>query len=133
VFASLALSVGNLAAISRIRELTNAGRELWISRQVLREYLSVVTRPDCPPHPLPPTLSLAAAEYMLSHFRLADEDDETSRTLLQLIKRYGVKGTAIHDCNILAAMIQYKIPALLTDNVKNFKRYTDLVTLLPLR
>ena len=46
VYASVTASPFHQQALSAIQNYAAAGTELWISRQVLREYLAVVTRPQ---------------------------------------------------------------------------------------
>jgi predicted nucleic acid-binding protein len=45
VYASLALSPFHAAATERLAALEGDGVDLWVSRQVLREYLAAMTRP----------------------------------------------------------------------------------------
>jgi hypothetical protein len=43
-----------------------------------------------------------------------------------------VSGKQIHDANIVATMIAYRIEYLLTHNVVDFERFTSLIHILPL-
>ena len=38
----------------------------------------------------------------------------------------------IHDANLVATMLAYDIPELLTNNPGHFQRFTDQITLRPL-
>lgn len=40
--------------------------------------------------------------------------------------------TQVHDANIVATMLAYGIPRLLTHNVDDFKRFAHLIAVLPL-
>ena len=41
-------------------------------------------------------------------------------------------GKQVHDANIVATMLVHDVPLLLTNNVSDFKRFADSVTVLPL-
>lgn len=43
-----------------------------------------------------------------------------------------MSGKQIHDANIVATMIAYRIEYLLTHNVVDFERFTSLIHILPL-
>ena len=45
VYANLALSPWHTQAVQRLTTLDAEGTPLWVSRQVLREYLAAMTRP----------------------------------------------------------------------------------------
>ena len=46
VYASLRNSPWHVQAIQALHTELQSGREMWVSRQILREYLAVMTRPD---------------------------------------------------------------------------------------
>ena len=39
-------------------------------------------------------------------------------------------GKQIHDANIVATMLAYNIPCLLTHNVKDFKRFEGIIEIV---
>jgi predicted nucleic acid-binding protein len=41
---------------------------------------------------------------------------------------YPIGGKQVHDANIVATMLVYGIPCLLTHNAKDFERFGDIVT-----
>ncbi|MEH2170887.1 MAG: hypothetical protein V7K41_30400 [Nostoc sp.] len=42
-------------------------------------------------------------------------------------------GKQVHDANIVATMLVYGIPQLLTHNTSDFARFSGLITVLPLQ
>jgi predicted nucleic acid-binding protein len=42
-------------------------------------------------------------------------------------------GKQVHDANIVATMLVYGIPKLLTHNTTDFARFSELITVLPLQ
>ena len=120
----------HLGATEMFKEI--AGKcELWISRQVLREYAVVMTRPGIVEKPLSSQDVVSDIEKWESIFLIADETEETTRTLVQLIKSYDIKGKKVHDANIVATMIGNSIQTLFTLNADDFRRFIEieLVTL----
>ena len=65
-------------------------------------------------------------------FRIADENATVTARLLDLLERTPVGGRQVHDANIVATMLTHGVTRLLTENVKDFKRFADLITVLPL-
>ena len=61
-----------------------------------------------------------------------DDGPAVTARLLETIEQYSVAGKQIHDANIVATMLVHKIPALLTHNIADFKRYQDIITVIPL-
>lgn len=131
VFASLPLSSMYRAAHAALHEIGKQNTEAWVSRQVLREYLVQITRPGTIPAGSPVTASAQVAT-MQSLFRVADETPIVTDHLLDLLRTIGAAGKQIHDANIVATMQVNQIPRLLTNNVKDFKRYSHLITVVPL-
>jgi len=106
--------------------------ELWISRQVVREYLVQATHPRTFAQPLTLPQIMMHIETIQSLFRIADDTHEVTAQLLELLKAYPTGGKQVHDANIIATMLVYGIDTLLTINVEDMKRFADRVKLLPL-
>lgn len=132
IYANLALSPFHQAARTQLETLDQQGCELWLSRQTLREYLSVLTRPNLRTAPLPMSALLADVRYFNSRFRVGEDGPLVLNNLLDLLTRFPTEGKQVHDANAVATMLRYGITHLLTHNVKDFTRYTSLITLLPL-
>ena len=52
--------------------------------------------------------------------------------LLELLKDVPTFGKQVHDANIVAAMLTYRVSTLLTHNTADFARFTALIRILPL-
>ncbi|HHV81927.1 TPA: type II toxin-antitoxin system VapC family toxin [bacterium] len=100
--------------------------ELWISRQVLREYAVIVTRPGMVEKPLSSEEGSSDIEKFEDIFRIADEIEGVTKILLGLIRKYEIKGKRIHDANIVATMFDNTITKLFTINVKDFENFEDI-------
>lgn len=97
VYASQTQSAFHGRATAVLNWARQEQRELWISRQILREYLATVTRPQRDTPPLPVADSLADVGWL-------------GRLL-----------------NIAATMLAHGIPRLLTFNAADFRRFEPLI------
>ncbi|MBW4471772.1 MAG: type II toxin-antitoxin system VapC family toxin [Stenomitos rutilans HA7619-LM2] len=132
IYAKLSLSPFHRQAVERLQTLEIAGTQFWISSQIIREYLSALTRPsDLSAHILVATL-VEDSHYFVSQFEVAEDNRETTERLLTLIEQVSVGGKQVYDANIVATMQAYEIPSLLTHNTQDFNRFSNLVTLMPL-
>jgi predicted nucleic acid-binding protein len=113
-------------------DFQTSGAELWISRQVLREYLAVVTRPQSFSLPLPALTAAADARQFAKQFRVAQDDADVTAQLLDLMVHVVVQGRQVHDANIVATMLVNDVPRLLTNNSGDFVRYGDFISVTPL-
>jgi predicted nucleic acid-binding protein len=119
-------------ARSTLQSYHAKGIELWISRQILREYLAVLSRPQSFSAPLAPHVLRDDVERFQQQFHVADEDARVTRQLVLLLQQIPVGGRQVHDANIVATMLVYGIPRLITHNVDDFVRFAGLITVVPL-
>jgi predicted nucleic acid-binding protein len=119
-------------AIARLAELGAPGAELWISRQVLREYLAVLSRPQAYTAPLSPAELAADVTRFIAQFRVAEDGPAVTGHLLNLIQAVPVGGKQVHDANIVATMQANGLSRLLTHNTADFARFGAFITVAPL-
>jgi predicted nucleic acid-binding protein len=103
--------------------------ELWISRQVIREYLVNVLRPGILSIPLTPSEAVIRVSRLRALFTIADDTDEVTTQLLALLQRFPGGGKQVHDTNIIATMLVNKIDTLITADVEDMRRFSTLVKL----
>ena len=116
------------AAIDRLQ---NEERSLWVSPQVLREYLSVVTRSQVTAPALPMSTALADVRRFAELFNVAEEGRGTLDRLLRLLDGHVVAGKQVHDAHLVATMLEAGVRSLLTFNARDFERFTALIHLEP--
>jgi predicted nucleic acid-binding protein len=104
--------------------------DLWISRQVIREYLVQITHSRTFVTALTSDEAVQHIGNILQTCRVVDETSATTHMLLTLLRDYSVSGKQVHDANIVAVMLASGINTLLTLNTADFKRYEDRITLL---
>lgn len=113
-------------ALAAINTAYQANRTIWISRQVIREYLVTMTRPQAFEN-LPRATVFEQIGQFTERFEVADDTSAVTERLLQLLSDYKPGGKQVHDANIVATMQAYGIPALLTHNIKDFERFGQVV------
>lgn len=87
-----------LAAINAAHE---AGRTIWINRQVIREYLVTMTRPQTFEN-LPRATVLEQVDRFVERFQIADDTAAVTEQLVKLMGNFKIGGKQIHDANIVA-------------------------------
>jgi len=127
VYAQLVDSPWHEPARRALQQAAQAQRPLWISRQVIREYAVIMSRPQTFAQPLSPTTLIARMGYLQQHFQIADDTAAVTAALLRLLNNYPIGGKQVHDANLLATMQVQGIRHLLTHNAKDFARFGDLL------
>lgn len=114
-------------------DLAGRGTTLYTSGQVMREYLSVATRPmGSNGLGLERADALANARAFGTRTTLLTEDSGVADRLLDLLDQIPCGGKQVHDANIVATMLVHGIDRLITINVADFVRFDDRITLMPL-
>jgi predicted nucleic acid-binding protein len=132
VYTQQAHSPFHLAATQSMSALASGGRILWISRQVLREYLAAMSRPGALTKPIAMSSLVADVKRFEAQFQLAEDGSAVTRHLLDILNSTACAGKQVHDANIVATMLAHGIPKLLTHNVADFTRFSSLITIVPL-
>lgn len=106
--------------------------ELWISRQIIREYLVQITRPGLLAEPLTAAQVEAQVKGLRKAFQIADETDAVTDKLVGLLQTFPSGGKQIHDVNVIATMLVYNIGTLATTNFEDMKRFAGRVKIVHL-
>ncbi|MPY76897.1 MAG: PIN domain-containing protein [Actinophytocola sp.] len=109
------------------------GTTLYTSGQILREYLSVATRPEAR-NGLGLSLadSVGNVRALAERMRLLAENEKVHTRLLELVAEVDRGGKQVHDANIVATMLTHGVDALVTLNVGDFTRFDDRVRIVAL-
>lgn len=132
VYANVAESPWNQLALGRLKQLHESHTELYLSRQVLREFLVTLTRSNVFEHPQPVSTVLERVCYLERSFHLAEDGPMVTAKLFQLIEQFSGFGKQVHDANTVATMLAHGIPKLLTHNTSDFQKFSSVITVLPL-
>lgn len=132
VYASDANSPWYRKSNQALKNAINGGVPLFISPQVLREYLSVATRSVTHEKTIPWDKINKNHLRFQRAFKVLPEDIATAQKLGELVQKYHVSGKQVHDANIVATILVHGIQSILTHNVDDFKRYSGLIKVVPL-
>jgi len=70
--------------------------------------------------------------YFPNRFFIAEDSPQVTERLLTLMEEITIGGAQVHDANIVATMLVYGIGELLTNNVDDFNRFSELIAVVPL-
>ena len=109
------------------------GDRLCLLPQILYEYFVVCTRPQRENGGLGMSNAQAVAEIkrVQSLFELLPDPPDLYPAWLQLIEQHDVMGKRAHDARLAAALIAGQIPAIVTFNSRDFRRYAGIKVLEP--
>ena len=128
VFANVATLPFHEKAKTKLMELVESGCELYISNQVIREYLAVLSRPDVNGKRSADKALITDVKRLRSEYIVLFESNRTLNHLQMLLTNCLTGGKQIHDANIVATMIENDLKILLTHNVTDFIRFSKFVT-----
>ena len=87
------------------------------------------TRPQTFAQPSAQDVVIERIRYLEEQFQVADDTAAVTEQLMKLMKDFKVGGKQVHDANIVATMLAYDIPCLLTHNVKDFERFGEIINI----
>ena len=122
----------HVAACRCLDHADDSEESLHISRQIVREYLVVVTRSQTWSKPLVMDDALKDAAKLTSSFTVLEDGPGVMAALFELCRKVPVAGKQIHDANIAATMLAHGERRLLTLNAKDFRRYGGRIELVEL-
>lgn len=102
-----------------LNRLSDAEVELWISPQVIREYIVNATRGQTYAQPVATDEVLDQIRRFRSVFQVAEETTAVLDRLLSLVSEVPLRGKQVHDINIVATMLVYEIDTLIRTHFKN--------------
>jgi len=109
------------------------GTTLYTSGQILREYLSVSTRPvERNGLGLSQGDAVANVRALGVRLRLLSENEKVLARLLELLGGVDCAGKQVHDANLVATMLIHGVDTLVTLNVSDLKRFAPFVNVVRL-
>jgi predicted nucleic acid-binding protein len=132
VYASIPVSPFYADAQNWLRTNNQTGIQMYISRQILREYLAVLSRAQAITPAIPISTLITEVQAFESQFTVLEDGPDVTKRLLALLAQIPAAGRQIHDANIVATMQAYGITRLLTNNVSDFTRFLGLIDVVSL-
>ncbi len=130
VGARIGESPQNAAARRHMHRAIRTREPLRISRQIIREYLAVVTRPQTWMAAITLEDALDDVHRILGSFEVLEDGPPVTETLFALCREVAVGGRQIHDANIVATMLTYGERRLLTFDASDFRRFGNLIEIV---
>jgi len=119
-------------AIHSVSSLIASGEALMVTPQVLAEYWNAATRPTAKNGlGLSQDRTREELARLESFFTVLNESFDVYQEWKRLVMSHGVSGVQVHDTRLVAAMLVYKIPRILTFDADDFTRYTQIEILRP--
>jgi predicted nucleic acid-binding protein len=117
---------------SALTQLVNQGTTLHYTHQNIAELWNVMTRPVSR-NGLGLTVSEAETEVRAIErgMTLLPDSEAVYREWRNIILRYAVSGVQVHDARLAAAMYVHRVAHILTLNVTDFDRFSNLAPVHP--
>jgi predicted nucleic acid-binding protein len=122
----------NRIAQRKIINYVDSFYQCFINRQVIREFLVYTTRHNFENDKMNIEFLLQRIRNNFMQYQILEDNKEITNNLFSLVQKYNLSGKKIHDANIVATMQTYNITKLLTNNVKDFERFTDVIEIVSL-
>jgi predicted nucleic acid-binding protein len=116
------------ARTALVRLMTD--EQLFISRQILREYLAVMTRQQVWGKALSLSEAISDTLVFTQRFSILEDGPPVWQQLTELGRRYSFGGRQVHDANIVATMLAHGERRLLTFNDPDFQRFNDVIEIV---
>ncbi len=130
VYARFADAPNHATARDRLQRAIVDEEPLSISRQIIREYLAVATRPQSWSTPLALPDALVDVNRLADNFHILEDGPVVTEGLVALLHEVEVGGRQVHDANIVATMLAHGERRLFTFNTADFLRYGDRIELV---
>jgi predicted nucleic acid-binding protein len=119
-------------ALNAIATLRVRGEQLHIVPQNLIEFWNVYTRP-LERNGLGHTAAEAEAEVnrLKAFFSLLPDTAAIYQEWERLVVVYAVRGVNVHDAKLVAAMLVHGLTRVLTFNISDFARYSEITAVHP--
>lgn len=118
--------------MNSINKLIEEGKQCLITPQVLIEFWVVATRPlEVNGLGWTPKKTQQEISIILSQFSLLEDNPNIFPIWFKLVKNYNIQGKRTHDIRLLAVMIVYNIPYLLTFNPRDFIQLPNITIIHP--
>jgi predicted nucleic acid-binding protein len=110
---------------SAFETLGSQRHDLYVTTQNIAELWNVATRPIANNglNLSPTTVSQLIQQAIKPFVTMLIEQDTLPAEFRRLLETYGVVGKQVHDARLVAMMLTWQIPNLLTLNERNFRRF----------
>jgi predicted nucleic acid-binding protein len=118
--------------VSAIDQILRRRAVLCYTSQNIAEFWNTCTRPvELNGFSLSPQETDRRARLFEDRLRLLPDNEAVHHEWRRLLVTYNVSGVQVHDARLVAAMRVHGLKHILTFNVKDFGRYSDIETVHP--
>ncbi|MGN6370598.1 MAG: type II toxin-antitoxin system VapC family toxin [Phycisphaerae bacterium] len=116
-----------------LRSLDNNGDEVVVAPQSVSELWNVCTRPISARGGMGLSVRETDRRVRLIErsFTMLPDSMDVYKTWRRLVVDYKIEGVNVHDARLVAFMIAHQVPRLLTLNIRDFKRYSEITAYTP--
>jgi toxin-antitoxin system PIN domain toxin len=132
VAASVEGHPSHAVATALLERLAKDGVTACISAQVCREFLAVLTRGPVEGRTFSVDEALEVLGAWTASCDVLADGGTVLPELLDLVRRFGVRGKQVHDANLVATMRTHAVSRLATLNWSDFRRFDELIAQAPL-
>lgn len=119
-------------AIEATKKLRGRGESLSICSQNVIEFWGVATRPlNDNGLGMTSVKVLEEIRRLESFFPMLPDTSDIYREWRSLVTSHEIRGVAVHDARLVAVMIANQATHLLTFNTRDFRRYSEIVSVHP--
>lgn len=110
----------------QLKYLSDNNYKVYISSQVVREFLVISTNGKFFENPLDIDEALSKIDEYKENFEILYDNELSMTNLKQLVSKYQVCKRDIYDANIVATMMAYQLKEIYTLNIKDFRFYEEI-------
>jgi predicted nucleic acid-binding protein len=122
----------NAAAVEALTLLRGRGEQLWITPQNLIEFWNVYTRPlERNGFGRTPQEAEVEIAQLKTLFPLLPDTSAIYPQWEKLVSAYAVSGVNVHDARLVAVSLVHGLTHILTFNVEDFVRFSEITALHP--
>jgi len=122
-------SIYHQKAKEGISQLINLGYNLFITSQIVREILVVLTKEGIMEKAIKVDEAISKINELLEFLSILYENEKSLYVLKDLVKKYQLKGKRIHDVNVVAVAVVNNIRRIFTHNIGDFKCFSEITPL----
>lgn len=110
-----------------LRRLARLDAEVWISRQIIREFVATLSRQELFRKRFEPRDLTDAGRNLIKRYVVAEDQEIITEQLFLLREQVPCGSKQIHDANIVATMLAFDVKQLLTYNLDDFRRFSGFI------
>ena len=111
-----------------LRHLRRKGHRFFVTQQNIAEFWNVSTRPQSSRGGFGQSISVTARRiaFIEGITRILTESEQSFTVWKNLVFEHGIRGSSVHDARLVAVMKATGIPTIVTLDLDDFFRFTEI-------